>query len=272
MAINVFQIFHDANTRKKLDPAFLPLDNSTAARPDWLEYWPIRTVLLNRSFADTDYVGFLSPRFFEKTGFRGAQVTALVERSGAEVVGFSPIFFSIARRQNIFLQGERYQPGLLSISEEVLEGIGLGLDLKNLWQDQTRTIYSNFFVARYRFWKRWFGYCEQIFAMCERNDTPLAGRLNAFVPHRRETGRYQMKVFIIERIVSALLEKLNINADSKFNFPHQRDEYVQGMTRLGREPQDYGRLLLLDALKGQYLKTRQPAYLNLYRHYHAGKS
>ena len=90
MAINVFQIFHDDNTRKKLDPAFLPLDNSTAARPDWLEYWPISTVLLNRSFADTDYVGFLSPRFFEKTGFRGVQVTALVERSGAEVVGFSP--------------------------------------------------------------------------------------------------------------------------------------------------------------------------------------
>jgi hypothetical protein len=62
MAINVFQIFYDANTRKKLDPAFLPLDNSLAARPDWLEYWPIRTVLLNRSFADTDYVGFLRSR------------------------------------------------------------------------------------------------------------------------------------------------------------------------------------------------------------------
>ena len=69
MAINVFQIFYDEDTRKILDPAFLPLDNSNAARPDWLEYWPIRTVLLNNNFADTDYVGFLSPRFFEKTGF-----------------------------------------------------------------------------------------------------------------------------------------------------------------------------------------------------------
>ena len=271
MAINVFQIFYDEDTRKILDPAFLPLDNSNAARPDWLEYWPIRTVLLNNNFADTDYVGFLSPRFFEKTGFLGAQVKALVERSGAEVVAFSPIFFDIARRQNIFLQGELFKPGLLSVSEEVLEAIGLGLDLKNLWQDQTRTIYSNYFVARYRFWKRWFGYCEQIFAMCERNDTPLAGRLNAFVRHRRVLDRYQMKIFIIERVVSALLEKLNMNAASKFNFVHQREDYVNAMKSLGKEPLDYSRFLLLDALKGQYLKTRQAPYLNLYRHHLVAK-
>ncbi|MFO0200064.1 MAG: hypothetical protein ACK530_15860 [Alphaproteobacteria bacterium] len=151
------------------------------------------------------------------------------------------------------------------MSEEVLEAIGLGLDLKNLWQDQTRTIYSNYFVARYRFWKRWFGYCEQIFAMCERNDTPLAGRLNAFVRHRRTLNRYQMKIFIIERIVSALLEKLDLNASSKFNFIHQREEYVNGMKGLGKVPLDYSRFLLLDALKGQYLKTRQASYLNLYK-------
>jgi hypothetical protein len=108
----------------------------------------------------------------------------------------------------------------------------------------------------------------------EVNDqnTPLAGRLNAFVPHRHVLNRYQMKIFIIERIVSALLEKLDLNAANKFNFIHQREEYVNGMKGVGKEPRDYSRFLLLDALKGQYLKTRQPAYLNLYRHYHAGKS
>jgi hypothetical protein len=71
--------------------------------------------------------------------------------------------------------------------------------------------------------------------------------------------------------VSALLEKLNMNAASKFNFVHQREEYIQGIRSVGREPQDYARFLLLDALKGQYLKTRQAPYLSLYRYHLAGK-
>lgn len=267
MNINIFQIFYNEETRKLLDPAFLPLDNSGSERVDWYEYWPIRTVLLNQTFADADYVGFFSPQFFGKTGFVGAQVRALVERSGGEVVAFSPLFYEIARRQNSFLQGELFQPGLLSVSQKLLEVIGLGLDLKSLWQDQTRTIYSNYFVARYSFWKKWFGYCEQIFAICERNDTQIALDLNAFVPHRRKKDRYQMKVFVIERIISALLENLNMNAVSNFNFIHQRQEHDQGLRGLGKVPPDYARYFFLDALKGQYLKTGQTPYLNLYNHH-----
>jgi hypothetical protein len=76
-----------------------------------------------------------------------------------------------------------------------------------------------------------------------------------------------MKVFIMERLVSALLEKLNINAASKFNFPHQRKEYNDKRKRLGRTPVDFGRFLLLDSLKEQYIKTGQLPYLNLFRHY-----
>ncbi len=80
-----------------------------------------------------------------------------------------------------------------------------------------------------------------------------------------------MKVFIMERLVSALLEKLNVNAASKFNFPHQRKEYDDERKRLGRKPVDFGRFLLLDALKGQYIKTGQVPYLNQFRHYLANE-
>jgi len=267
MAIYVYQIYYDEITRKIIDPAFLPLDNSKSERPDWYEYWPVRSVLLNNSFADSDYLGFVSPRFREKTGYTGDAVKVLVERSSAEVVAFSPEFVLIAMHQNSFRQGEIHQPGLLSASEEVFEVIGLGLDLKNLWQDQTRTIYSNYFVARYSFWKKWLGFSEKIFEICEADETPLSAKLTSFTRHRGKVDQYQMKVFIMERLVNALLEKLNINAASKFNFAHQRKEYDDERKRLGRTPVDFGRFLLLDALKGQYIKTGQVPYLNLFRHY-----
>jgi len=269
MKIHLYQIYYDENTRKALDPAFLPLDNSHSARPDWYEYWPMRTILQNKSFADSDYLGIFSPRFRAKTGFSGAKVHDLVAQSGTEVVGFSPIFPEIARHQNIFLQGEFRQPGVLGACQDAFETIGLGLDLKNLWADQTRSIFSNYFVARYGFWREWFELSEQIFAICERGDTPLAARLTAFVQHRDVKDRYQMKIFVVERLVNAMLEARNINADARFNFPFQRDLYNESGARRGKTPVDYGVFLLLDALKGQYVKTRQHGFLNLYRHHHS---
>jgi hypothetical protein len=76
-----------------------------------------------------------------------------------------------------------------------------------------------------------------------------------------------MKVFVMERLVSAILERQDINAVSHFNFSHQRTLYNQRLTGLGRVPLDYGRFLLLDALKGQYVKTKQTPYINLFKHY-----
>jgi hypothetical protein len=260
----------------------------------------MRTILQNKSFADSDFLGIFSPGFRAKTGFSGAKAHDLVAQSGSEVVGFPPLFPEIARHQNIFLQGEFRQPGMLGACQDAFETIGLGPDLKNLWADQTRSIFSNYFVARYGFWREWFELSEQIFAICERGDTPLAARLTAFVQHRDVKDRYQMKIFVVERLVNAMLEARNINADARFNFPFQRDLYNESGARRGKTPVDYGVFLLLDALradhvqmelservkmlekqrcragcvnptrsKRQYVKTRQHGFLNLYRHHHS---
>ncbi len=60
MAIHLYQIYYDEETKTSLDQAFLPLDNFTSERPDWYEYWPIRRIMLNNNFSETDYVGIFS--------------------------------------------------------------------------------------------------------------------------------------------------------------------------------------------------------------------
>jgi hypothetical protein len=269
--IHLYQVYYDEVSKGLLDPALTALDNSTSSRPDWFEYWPMRLILMANSFADEDYLGIFSPRFVEKTGLTGAMVRELVAKSDAEVIAFSPSFTQIALYQNSFFQGEPYQPGLLDVSQQLFEAIDLPINLKNLWADQTRSIFSNYFVAKGRFWKTWFSYAERIFDICEKGNTPLAARLTAPTRHRGTQDKYQMKVFIVERLVNALLETLNIDASSNFNFPYQRDLYNAEMKRLGHNPLDFGGFLLLDALKGAFIKTKQPQYLTLFRHHLPGK-
>ena len=262
--IHLYQIYYDKVSKGQLDPAFTPLDNSASYRPDWFEYWPIRRILAANTFADEDYLGIFSPRFSDKTGFTGAMVRDVVAKSGAEVIAFSSNFVEMALHQSTFSHGERSHPGLLDVSQELFAAIDLPIDVRNLWADQTRSIFANYFVAKHRFWKIWFSYAEKIFDICEKQNTPLAARLTELTPHRGVRDQYQMKVFIMERLVNALLESLNINAASNFNFPYQRDLYTAEWKSIGQSSVDFDTFLLFDALKGAFIKTRQPQYLNVF--------
>ncbi|MFN8996691.1 MAG: hypothetical protein ACK5X3_23930, partial [Pseudomonadota bacterium] len=270
--IHLYQIFYNSETKALIDPDFLPLDNSANARPDWFEYWPIRNLLQEKNFSDEDYLGVFSPKFSRKTGFTGAEVHDRVARSGAEVVAFSSEFDQVAAFKNAFAQGDFSQRGLLNVSRALFKEIDLGVDPTDKWADQSRIIFSNYFVAKHSFWRQWFDFAERIFRICEGKKGAIAEQLNSHTSYRGTTSNYQMKVFVMERLVSAILERQDINAVSHFNFSHQRALYNQRLTGLGRVPLDYGRFLLLDALKGQYVKTKQTPYINLFKHYLSKKT
>ena len=41
--IFIYQIYYSKETRSKLDPGFIPLDNTENQRPDWREFWCIKS-------------------------------------------------------------------------------------------------------------------------------------------------------------------------------------------------------------------------------------
>ncbi len=254
--IKIFQIYYDAKTRSQLDPDFIPLDNSENSRPDWCEYWPIRKVLLNQTFDDDTYLGFFSPRFAEKTGMTGKQVLDAVRASGEEVVSFSPFFDQGAIYTNPFLQGAVNHPGLMVTSQNVLTMLGIDLNLNELVCDQTTTVFSNYFVARYSFWKKWLGYVEKVIAVCEGPDSVLKSSLVSSTTYRKG-GEYEMKLFVLERMVTVVMEELGIRSrigidigKAPMLLPGSRENLIG--------------LLICDAFKGQYRKTGQPVYLDAF--------
>ena len=121
--VRAFQIFYNDKTRALLDPDFEPLDNSKNERPDWYEYWPIRTFLSENRLSDSTYYGFLSPLFFQKTGLSGRKVMDFLRQAGdADIVTFPPFPCHAAVFVNVFEQGEFFHQGLYDVARQFFGG------------------------------------------------------------------------------------------------------------------------------------------------------
>jgi len=253
--VRVFQIFYNEETRASLDPAFEPLDNSANERPDWYEYWPIRSYLRRNELEDGVYYGFLSPRFSLKTGLSGAQLVEFV-RGGADadMVTFSPFPCHGACFLNVFEQGDLFHPGLFEISTAFFSGVDSKVRLDTAITHSRNTVFSNFFVAKRKFWKEWMGVLDRLFAQAETPGSQLHQRLNTPMDYRFKKGTH-MKVFVMERAVSFLLLAGSYEVR---NFPPFQVPLC---------PELQGRLadvVMLDALKLAFARTDDAHYLQLY--------
>ena len=202
--IELFHIAYSPQTLAAVGPGYLVLNNVDSERNDWREYWPIRNFLLQETLDDESYYGFFSPRFQEKTGLTHAQVCDFVQgaKDSVEVISFSPQPDMGAFFLNIFEQEEVFQPGFIAASEAFLEAVGIPVRLATLVMDSRQIIFSNYFVARAKFWREWLAVNEKLFAICEGEDSTLKRLLT---PETIYPGAVQRKVFLMERIASLLL-------------------------------------------------------------------
>lgn len=254
--IYIYQIFYDDLTKSKVDKGFIPLDNTQNLRPDWAEYWPIRNVLLNQNFNSNDYIGFLSSKFYEKTWCSSEFVLDTIASGKHEFYSFSPYFDQIALYLSSFDQGECAKPGvgIKNLTNAFLNQIGIKFDINNFVSDITTCVFCNYFVAKYEFWKIWLEYTEKLFEIAEDAHSKLGKLLSNPTNYIGKNGPQQMKVFIIERLVSLVLKFQNIQAI-----------YCLDVTKapfaLHHASNFLGDFLACDALKGQYLKTNSLCYL-----------
>jgi hypothetical protein len=203
--LRIYQIYYDDATRTGLDPQFLPLNNAGNPRPDWREYWPMRSFLLANQLQDDAYYGFFSPKFQLKTGLSGQAVIDFINAYDAEVYLFSPFVEQSSFFLNVFEHGEANHPGLLDAMQQFVSALGIGIDLRTIVCDYNNSIFSNYFVARTAFWRKWLDVGERLYALCESGDGPLATALNASTAYHEQVGEVGMKVFMMERLVTLIL-------------------------------------------------------------------
>jgi hypothetical protein len=256
MDVHVYQIVYSAETRKARDPGFEELDNLSNERPDWYEYWPIRRYLKERTLDEGSYYGFVSPKFGEKTGLKAEAVHEFIlAHPEREVILFSPAFDHMAFYRSVFEQGEAHHPGLTRLTMECLARAGVDSRLP-AFTCSKNSVFSNYFVARPSFWKKWFEITEAVFRIAEQPGDPLAARLNAGAQHDGSSSPY--KVFVIERIAPYLLSRYPLSAIKAFPLIQESHHPV-----LHKFPVE---LVILDSLKFCYIESGNPAYMEIFEH------
>lgn len=258
--VHIYQIYYDQKSRDKVHQPFIPWNNSNPTDKTWYEYSAIRNILLSESFKESDYIGIFSPRFYEKTGMKPKDVLDIIDKSNHEVISFSPNISQSCLYINSFYQGEIYHPGLMDIGQSLSDRLNIGIDIRSLWQDQTRIIFSNYFVAKFCFWRKWLEVAEGLYDVSNNTLTALSGRLNTFSSHRCYSDKYQFKIFLMERIVSLVLEKYAQNAQIGLN-------YKQYLMQNRKDRKYINAYLTLDEIKSKYIKTKNKYYLCRYENY-----
>jgi hypothetical protein len=250
--IFLYQIFY--TKAEDLDPGFRVLDNTSNERPDWYEYWPIRKFLLNERLDDNSYYGFLSPKFKQKTNLSAAAALEFVrlKAATADIVLLSPSLQWTAYHWNVFKFGDAVHPGLLSVADQFFRRIGQPTDLHELVSTSQNEVYSNYIVAKPRFWREWLGITEQLFALAESPEDPIGIALRKPTSYRGSNGA-QMKVFIVERIATWML------AREPSRVAAVRDPFV-ARSRMYKLPG----AIVCDALKIAYLSNRREEYKDLF--------
>jgi hypothetical protein len=116
-----------------------------------------------------DYLGYFSPRFFEKTGLTAKDLNDFATLYGnqSDILLFSPQPDISAFFVNVFAGEDFFNPGFFSASQKVLATIGVSSDLSKLITDSRNTVFSNYFLARPDFWQQWFALTEKIFTLAE---------------------------------------------------------------------------------------------------------
>jgi hypothetical protein len=254
LATHIFQILNHYTPREALDPGFGVLDNSANQRPDWYEYWPIRNFLLKGPLDEDAFYGFLSPKFAAKTNMTAAMVEDFIQASEAstDVFLFSPSIHNGSYFINVFEHGESDHPGLLQVSRRLFERIGRPVDMERLVTDSRTTVYSNYFIAKPRFWREWLSINEQMFAIAENPEDALGKELRAPAPYRGALN-VPMKIFIMERIATLILV-----TDPRFK-AQARDPFV-AQRRFYKLPM----AIVCDALKIAYTSTGRGQYKDVF--------
>jgi len=253
-ATHIFQILNHYTPREALDPGFGVLDNSANVRPDWYEYWPIRNFLQTEPLDEEAYYGFLSPKFEAKTNLTAAMVNDFIQASdpATDVFLFSHSIHNGSYFLNVFEHGESDHPGLVQVSKRLFERMGRPVDMDRLVTDSRTMVYSNYFIAKPRFWRAWLAINEQMFVIAESPEDALGKELRTPAPYR---GRLDvpMKIFIMERIATFILV-----TDSSFR-ARARDPFV-AQRRVYKLPM----AIVCDALKIAYSTTGRGQYKDVF--------
>jgi hypothetical protein len=199
--IKIFQAYYRQCDANRLDPAFLPFNNTANPNPKWREYWILQQLY---PLVETDYVGLVSWKFKIKTKISGETfIEKIVNAPTADVYFINPFEndYNTSKYFNVWAQAEYWHPRICDFVQQMFNDLGIIYDL-NLPMPKTKVGYCNFWVGNKKFWDLYMNFTLPIFHYIEN----LEGEWAKFVNSRASRHvNVSYHPYIMERMFSTLL-------------------------------------------------------------------
>jgi hypothetical protein len=200
--VRIFQIHFEPWQVAGLDPAFIPFDNQ-GVPDELLEFAVFERLARSANVEDATIWGALSWRFGEKTGMRGADLLAEIERvPGCDVYYCNPFPQNEALYHNLWVQGETAHSNFLDLVRELLAAAGIDRDETALIETARSFSAANYFIGSPSFWDAYLPFVRRILAPVD-TELPPAVRQALHSPDgdaRRVHGGASYLPFIVERL------------------------------------------------------------------------
>jgi hypothetical protein len=261
-SFRLLQIAYSPETTAPISPDFVILDNLANPKPEWYELWPMLEYLNSNTLDEDCWLGFFSPKFTQKTGWSGANIKDFILRQSAtlDVALFSQAWDQIAYFKNVFEQGEAWHPGLKELAAEVMKEIGISIDLEKLVNHSENACFSNFIVAKPRYWRVWQLYAQRLFDLIEYGTKPVSRSGRTLVAYGHPERQAPIRTFVQERLHSLILPSEQFEVVS-----YERAREQDPFERLFQNNRTQRlKLEACDSLKRLHTVTGKSEYLNQY--------
>ena len=160
----------------------------------------MRELYDNRKYIDSKYTGCVSWKFNKKAKMTGRKfIDAIDLTSGVDVY-----FVSCGQRtyDNVWEQGEKYHPGIISLTQRIFDDIGYGTDVSTLKHAKDKTAFCNFWAGTPVFWQKYFEFVTPVIDYLD--DLPVDLK---HIQHIKADKKINSNIipFIYERLFTTLL-------------------------------------------------------------------
>ena len=209
--LTIHQIWYRDEQRSFLEPRMKPWDNRKNLRPEWCEYWVMRTAWFDAEQPFDNLTGFFSWKYRQKLELDYGQIEGFVAaHPGADCYIFSPAVFQVAFYRNVWHQAEVWHPGITRIAQGMLDDLGILVDLAGSVDHHLSTAYANLWIGSRPFWRAYIEFMERTFAYIEAQKDREASPfwLNRFGSAGGEGHVQRLPVipYLIERMFSVFVK------------------------------------------------------------------
>lgn len=162
MNLFIYQTYYEESQKEKLDVNFIPFNNIKNKNPELREYPLWKSLYLKHRNTDA-YWGLLSWRWFEKTHLDSKEFKSwILNNPGYDVYHIDPFLDIALNYKNIFIQGERWRPGILSCCNLLFPKLGINMKAEDIEYKPDDFATCNYFIGNSIFWENYILFLDKV--------------------------------------------------------------------------------------------------------------